>query len=141
MEFRQAVQNRATRTAAVIRQFLPTPSLGSVTVDGLLGQSQTPDELTQRRDDALADFDAADNAENQCFAAIRALTLPQAAQANSRTASTLLDLLSPVQADAASTRLGMVLRRWTAFLLVRGSLSRGSRGFLRRRGRRAAASE
>ncbi len=46
MEFRQAVQNRATRTAAVIRQFLPTPSLGSVTVDGLLGQSQTLDELT-----------------------------------------------------------------------------------------------
>ena len=73
MEFRQAVQNRATRTAAVIRQFLPTPSLGSVAVDGLLGQSQTLDELTQRRDDALADFDAAGNAENQGFVALRVM--------------------------------------------------------------------
>ncbi|MEF8746830.1 MAG: hypothetical protein V5B31_03005 [Candidatus Accumulibacter propinquus] len=83
MEFRQAVQNRSTRTAAVIRQFLPTPSMGSVTVDGLLGQSQTLDELTQRRDDALADFDAAGNGETHA---------------------------TGKPATAASTRFGMVLR-------------------------------
>ncbi len=63
MEFHQAVQNRAIRTAAVIRQFLPTPSVGNVTVESLFGLSQTLDELAQRRDDALADFDAAGNAE------------------------------------------------------------------------------
>ena len=98
MEFHQAVQNRAIRTAAVIRQFLPTPSVGNVTVESLFGLSQTLDELAQRRDDALADFDAAGNAENQGFVALRALTLPKAAQANFKggiaTASTLLDLLS-----------------------------------------------
>lgn len=98
MEFHQAVQNRATRTVAVIRQFLPTPSVGNVTVESLFGLSQTLDELAQRRDDTLADFDAAGNAENQGFVALRALTLPKAAQANFEggiaTASTLLDLLS-----------------------------------------------
>ena len=64
MEFYQSVQNRAAQTATVIRQVLPTLSVGGVTVDGLLGQSQALDELAQRRDDALADFDAAGNAEN-----------------------------------------------------------------------------
>ena len=82
MEFHQAVQNRAIRTAAVIRQFLPTPSVGNVTVESLFGLSQTLDELAQRRDDALADFDAAGNAENQGFVALRALTLQKAAQAS-----------------------------------------------------------
>jgi hypothetical protein len=67
MEFYQSVQNRAAQTATVIRQVLPTLSVGGVTVDGLLGQSQALDELAQRRDDALADFDAAGNAENQGF--------------------------------------------------------------------------
>ena len=108
MEFRQAVQNRATRTAAVIRQFLPTPSLGSVTVDGLLGQSQTPDELTQRRDDALADFDAADNAENQCFAAIRALKQHRNLRGHVINTKTLRRVFgsggAPVAAGAATSR-------------------------------------
>jgi hypothetical protein len=112
MEFYQSVQNRAAQTAAVIRQVLPTLSVGGVTVEGLLGQSQALEELAQRRDDALADFDAAGNAENQGFLALRALTLtlPKAAQANLEDGiaaeTTLLDLLAPVYAvDPRNTEL------------------------------------
>jgi len=104
MEYYQVMQNRAGQTAAVINKFVPTLSVGGVNAAGLLAQSAALDGLAQTRDDALADSDAATNAENQGFLAIQALTLslPQAAEAdlddNIPAESALLDLLSPVYA-------------------------------------------
>jgi len=104
MEYYQVIQNRAGQTAAVINKFVPTLSVGGVNAAGLLAQSAALDGLAQTRDDALADSDAATNAENQGFLAIQALTLslPQAAEAdlddNIPAESALLDLLSPVYA-------------------------------------------
>ena len=104
MEYYQVIQNRAGQTAAVINKFVPTLSVGGVNAAGLLAQSAALDGLAQTRDNALADSDAATNAENQGFLAIQALTLslPQAAEAdlddNIPAESALLDLLSPVYA-------------------------------------------
>jgi len=104
MEYYQVMQNRAGQTAAVINKFVPTLSVGGVNAAGLLAQSAALDGLAQTRDNALADSDAATNAENQGFLAIQALTLslPQAAEAdlddNIPAESALLDLLSPVYA-------------------------------------------
>ncbi len=114
MEYYQAVQNRTAQTAAVIRQFVPTLSVGGVTANELLIRSGALDTLAQARDDALADYDAAGNVENQGFVALRALTLslPKAAQGELEDGiaaeSALLDLLSPVYAiEPRSTELAL----------------------------------
>lgn len=114
MEYYQAVQNRTAQTVAVVKQFVPAISVGGVTVDELLGRSQGLDGLAQKRDDALAEYDAAGNAENQGFVAIQALTLslPKAAQGHLEDGiaaeSALLDLLSPVYAvEPRSTELAL----------------------------------
>jgi hypothetical protein len=109
MEYYQTIQNRTAQTAAVINQWLPTLSLGGVTAAELLGQSAALAALAQARDDALAAFDAADNAENRAFLALQALTiaLPKVAEGELDDAvaaeSALLDLLSPVYAIAPRT--------------------------------------
>jgi len=102
MEYHQTIQNRAAETAAVINQFIPALSIGGVTSAALPTASAEIDTLAQLRDDALAAFDAANNAENHGFLAIQSLTLalPQAAEGdlddNLPAESALLDLLSPV---------------------------------------------
>ena len=65
MEYYQDIQNRAGQTVAVINQYIPTLKVGTVDAAGLLAQSQALDGLAQTRDNALSDFDGANNAENQ----------------------------------------------------------------------------
>ena len=60
----QAARDRAVRTTAAIKQLVPALRVGGVTVKGLRGLSQAIDELAQRCDGALANFDAAGNGEN-----------------------------------------------------------------------------
>ena len=104
MEYYQAYQNRAAQTAAVINQAIPALAIGGVTAAQLLTQSQGLDGLAQTRDNALADYDVANNAENQGFLAVSALSLslPKAAEGDLDDAkdaeSDLLDLLDPAYA-------------------------------------------
>ena len=102
MEYYQAIQNRAAQTAAVINQYEPTLSVGSITATQLLVQAQELGKLAQQRDHALVAFDAANAAEHRSFVALRTqtLALPKAAQGELDDAidaeSALLDLLAPV---------------------------------------------
>jgi hypothetical protein len=101
MEYYQAIQSRAAQTAAVIQQVIPSLALGGVTAAELLNQSHALDALAQTRDHALADYDVANNSENQGFLAISALSLslPKSAEGDlddsKEAESDLLDLLSP----------------------------------------------
>ncbi len=109
MEFYQAIQTRTAQTVAVINQYLPTLKIGTATAADMVTQSDALDGLAQTRDNALADFDAANNAENQGYLLIRALdlTLPAAAQGDLSDSidaeSALLDLLSPAYAVTPRT--------------------------------------
>jgi ribosomal protein S6E (S10) len=114
MEYHQGIQNRAGQTVAVINQVIPSLTVGTTSSAGLLAQSLALDGLAQTRDDALAAYDQANNAENQGFLAIRALTLslPQTAEGDLEEAaapgSALLDLLAPVYAiDPRTTELAL----------------------------------
>lgn len=104
MEYYQAIQNRAAQTAAVINEHVPTLKIGTIGKTELLAQSTALDALAQGRDDAIADSDAAANAENQGFLTIQRLTfqLPKAAEGelddSVAAESALLDLYSPVYA-------------------------------------------
>ena len=104
MEYYQTYQNRAAQTAAVINQAIPALAIGGVTAAQLLTQSQALDGLAQTRDNALADYDVANNAENQGFLIISALSLslPKSAEGDldneKNTESDLLDLLDPAYA-------------------------------------------
>ncbi len=104
MEYYQAIQSRAAQTAAVINQAIPALAIGGVTAADLITQSENLNSLAQARDHALADYDVANNAENQGFLAISALSLslPKAAEGDlddaDDTESDLLDLLSPAYA-------------------------------------------
>jgi hypothetical protein len=104
MEYYQAFQNRAAQTAAVINQAIPALAIGGVTVAELLTKSHALDGLAQARDNALADYDVANNAENQGFLTISALSLalPKAAEGDlddgMDTESALLDLFDPAYA-------------------------------------------
>lgn len=62
MECYQIIQTRAGQTAAVINQVILALTLGGVTAAQLLTQSQALHGLAQTRDDALADYDVANNA-------------------------------------------------------------------------------
>jgi hypothetical protein len=46
MEYVQAIQNRATQTAAVVNQYLPLMGIGSVSASELLTQSNELGRLT-----------------------------------------------------------------------------------------------
>lgn len=114
MEYYQAIQNRAAQTAAVVNQYFPTMSIGGITAAQLLVQAQALGALAQARDDALAAFDTANNAENQSFLAIRSLilALPKMAQGDLDdgidSESALLDLLSPAFAiDPRNSELAL----------------------------------
>lgn len=104
MEYYQAFQNRAAQTAAVINQAIPALTIGGVTAAELLTKSQALDALAQARDNALADYDVANNAENQGFLTISALSLslPKSAEGDlddaNEAESDLLDLLDPAYA-------------------------------------------
>lgn len=104
MEFYQVTQNRAGQTAAVIKKYLPTLAVGGKDSAGLAAQADALEALAQARDNALADYDAANNAERQGFLTIQALdtALPQAVEAelddNLDAESALLDLLQPAYA-------------------------------------------
>ena len=117
MEYYQATQNRAGETVAVINQHVSTLKVGSVGAADLLTQSQALDGLAQARDNALAAFDAAVNAEQQGFVLIRLLTLalPRAAEgdldAGDETQGDLLHLLDPAFA---------IVPRTTELALARG---------------------
>ena len=117
MEYYQTIQNRAAETVAVINKNLPGLSLSGITATGLSTASSALGVMAQTRDDALANFDAANNAENIGFLALQALTLalPQAANGDLDDAipaeSGLLDLLSPVYA---------ITPRTTEFAMERG---------------------
>lgn len=117
MEYYQSIQTRAGQTAAVINQVIPTLTLGGVTPAQLLTQSQALNGLAQTRDNALADYDVANNAENQGFLTVSALSLalPKSAEGDLDDAdaaeSDLLDLLSPAYA---------IKPRTTASALERG---------------------
>ena len=104
MEYYQANQTRAAQTAAVINQAIPALAIGGVTAAELLTKSQALNGLAQTRDNALADYDVANNAENQGFLTISALSLslPKSAEGDlddaNDTESDLLELLSPAYA-------------------------------------------
>lgn len=109
MEFHQAIQNRAGQTVAVINQYLPTLKVGTVDAAGLLSLLQALEALAQTRDNELANFDAAVNAENQGFLTLQRLdlTLPQAAEGElddtKPAESALIDLLAPTYAIVPRT--------------------------------------
>ncbi len=117
MEYYQIIQTRAGQTAAVINQVIPALTLGGVTAAQLLTQSQALNGLAQTRDNALADYDLANNAENQGFLTISglSLSLPKSAEGDLDDAdaaeSDLLDLLDPAYA---------IKPRTTASALERG---------------------
>ena len=117
MEYYQAIQNRTGQTVAVINQYLPTLKVGAVDAAGLLALADALNGKAQTRDDALADLDAAVNAENQGFLTIQRLTLalPQAAEGELDDTvpaeSALIDLLAPAFA---------IVPRTTEFALERG---------------------
>jgi len=96
---------------------VPALTVGGVTAAALEAQSQALDGLAQNRDDALAEYDTAVNAENLGFLAIRTLTLalPQAAEGelddSVAAESDLLDLLDPAYA---------IVPRTTELALARG---------------------
>lgn len=100
MEYYQAIQARAAQTVAVITETIPALAIGGVTAADLLLRSQALNDLAQTRDNALADYDVANNAENQGFLTISSLSLrlPKAAEGDLDDAnpaeSDLLDLLS-----------------------------------------------
>lgn len=117
MEYYQAIQSRAAQTAAVIHQVIPSLSISGVTAADLITRSETLNSLAQARDHALADYDVANNAENQGFLTISALSLslPKSAEGDlddtDATESDLLDLLDPAYA---------IKPRTTASALERG---------------------
>ncbi len=117
MEFYQANEIRANQTVAVIKQFDPALAVGGIDIAGLTAQANALEGLAQQRDHALADYDAANNAEHQGFLVIQSLdlALPKAAEAelddNIDAESALLDLLSSVYA---------IKPRNTEFALARG---------------------
>jgi hypothetical protein len=117
MEYYQAIQNRAAQTVAVIKQNVPALTVGILNAAALETQSQALDGLAQTRDDALADYDGASNAEQLGFLTLRGLTLalPQAAEGelddNVDAEAELLDLLAPAYA---------IVPRTTELALARG---------------------
>ncbi|MEO5713195.1 MAG: hypothetical protein ABIT37_06875 [Luteolibacter sp.] len=147
MEYHQTIQNRASETAAVINKAIPALTIGGVTSAALLTASAEINILAQLRDDALAAFDAANNAENHGFLAIQSLTLalPQAAEGDlddgTAAESALLDLLSPVYSVTPRTtelalergkKLVSALTRINAYLAglvpARSPITSGGRG-------------
>ncbi|NBR85921.1 MAG: hypothetical protein EBT61_10490 [Verrucomicrobia bacterium] len=117
MEYYQAIQNRTGQTVAVITQYLPGLKVGAVDAPALLAQANALGGLAQTRDNALTDYDAAVNAENQGFLTIQGLdlALPQAAEGELDDTvpaeSALIDLLAPAYA---------IVPRTTEFALERG---------------------
>ena len=109
MEYYQAIQTRAGQTSAVTTQFVPSLTVGTVTPAGLIIQSTALDTLAQNRDNALGDYDAARNAENQGFLLLRYLgrALPAAAEGELNddvvAESDLLDMLDPAYAITPRT--------------------------------------
>lgn len=116
MEYFQAFQTRATQTVAVVNEHIPTLTVGGFTITDLSNQSTALDSLAQARDNALADYDQANNAENQGFLLISGLTLslPQAAEGDLddgiEAESPLLDLLSPAYAIKPRTTVSALER-------------------------------
>ena len=116
MEYYQAIQSRAAQTAAVIHQVIPSLSISGVTAAELITRSETLNSLAQARDHALADYDVANNAENQGFLTISALSLslPKSAEGDlddtDATESDLLDLLDPAYAIKPRTTASVVVR-------------------------------
>lgn len=147
MEYYQAIQNRAAQTVAVINQYLPNFKIGSVTAADLISQSDALNALAQTRDDRLAGFDAANNAENQGFLLIRGLglSLPQAAEGDLDDGipaeSALLDLFAPAYAVVPRTtesalergkKVMSALTKTNAYLAglapARGPITSGGKG-------------
>jgi hypothetical protein len=147
MEYYQAYQNRAAQTAAVINKYIPALKIGGVDAAGLLAQSKALDGLAQLRDDAIANSDAAANAEHLGYLQIQNLVLglPQSAEGelddNVAAESALLDLLSPVYAIVPRTtelalergmKLKSALDKVNAYLAAqvppRGPITSGGKG-------------
>ena len=109
MEYYQTIQNRTGQTVAVILQHIPGLKVGGVDANALLALADALGGLAQTRDNALADFDTAINAENQGCLAIQGMTLslPQAAEGELDdtviTEAALIDLLDPVYAIVPRT--------------------------------------
>jgi hypothetical protein len=116
MEYYQTIQNRTAETVAVINKNLPALNVGGVTAAALSTASAALGGMAQTRDDALAAFDAANNAQNMGFLALQSLTLalPQAAAGDLddeiSAESGLLDLLSPVYAIKPQTTASVMER-------------------------------
>ena len=147
MEYYQVMQNRAGQTVAVLKKHLPALTVGGLTVTAYTAQAAVLDGLAQARDNALADSDAANNAENQGFLALQDLTiaLPQVADGdlddNLPAESALLDLLASVYAIKPRTtelalergqKLISVLTKINAYLTAltppRAALTSGGKG-------------
>ena len=109
MEYYQAIQNRTGQTVAVINQYVPTMKVGAVDAAGLLALADGLNPLAQARDNALTDYDAAVNAENQGFLTIQrlSLSLPQSAEGELddtvQAEADLIDLLDPAYAIVPRT--------------------------------------
>jgi len=100
-----------------MKQNVPAMTIGTLKPDDLLALADALTGQAQSRDDALADYDAAVNAEHLGFFGIRTLTLqlPHLAEGDlseeNDTQAGLLDLISPVYG---------ILRRTTELAIQRG---------------------
>jgi hypothetical protein len=117
MEYYQAIQNRTGQTVAVVNEYVPTLKVGATDSAALLALADGLSPLPQIRDNALADFDGANNAENQGFLIVQRLdlALPQSAEGELddtvAAESALVDLLQPAYS---------IVPRTTEFALARG---------------------
>lgn len=147
MESYQVVQNRAGQTIAVVNENVPTLTVGGIDAATLLSRSEALSGLAQTRDDALAAYDEANNAENLGYLRIRslALSLPASAEGELDDAvaaeSALLELLEPVYAITPRTTelaleraqklisaLGKINPYLAAQTPARGPITSGGRG-------------
>ena len=82
LESYQAAQIHKAQTVAVIKPFDPGLTMGGSDMDGLTAQTNALEAEAQQRDHALADCDAANNAEHQGFLTLQTLdlALPKAAK-------------------------------------------------------------
>lgn len=147
MEYYQAIQNRTGQTVAVITQYVPTLKVGATDAAALLALADGLNPLAQTRDNALTDYDAAVNAENQGFLSIQGMTLslPQAAEGELDdtviTEAALIDLLDPAYAIVPRTtelalgrgkKVVSAITKINAFLLAtvppRAAITAGGKG-------------
>lgn len=116
MEYFQHIQNRTGETVAVIDLHASGMQVGALKSTDLLTRANALTDLAQTRDDSLADYDEAVNAEHLGYFGIRTLTysLPRLAEGDldddDETEAGLLDLLDPAYAVVPRTTEAAIKR-------------------------------